>query len=194
MRKHAAPGCGLGRVVLTLAALLGLTLGNAAVAQNEPVDPQDDPAAEGVAKEAAQEAEGKEAEGEEEEVLWEDQPYVVKEGKVDFGVYNGYRRYHSSCHTCHGPDGLGSSYAPALVDSIGNIGYEGFIQAVVFGIQNVNAAQQSVMPAFAEDQNVTEHVDDIWAYLKGRADGVVGRGRPQRLEPEEDPVWQERRG
>ena len=193
MRKHAAPGCGLGRAVLTLTALLGLTFGNAALAQKDPVDPKDDPAAEGVAKDAADEAKEKEAEGEE-EVLWEDKPYVVKDGKVDFGVYNGYRRYHSSCHTCHGPDGLGSTYAPALVESIQNIGYEGFIQAVVFGIQNVGAAQQSVMPSFAEDQNVTEHVDDIWAYLKARADGVVGRGRPERLEPEEDPVWQERRG
>ena len=193
MRKHAAPGCGLGRAVLTLAALLGLTLGNAALAQKDPIDPEADPAAEGVAKGAADEAKDKEAEGEQ-EVLWEDKPYVIKDGKVDFGVYNGYRRYHSSCHTCHGPDGLGSTYAPALVESIQNIGYEGFIQAVVFGIENVGAAQQSVMPSFAEDQNVTEHIDDIWAYLKGRADGVVGRGRPERLEPEEDPVFQERRG
>ena len=179
--------------MLALAALLGLTLGNAAMAQKDPIDPKDDPAAEGVAKDAADEVKDKEAEGEE-EVLWEDKPYVIKDGKVDFGVYNGYRRYHSSCHTCHGPDGLGSTYAPALVESIQNIGYEGFIQAVVFGIENVGAAQQSVMPSFAEDQNVTEHIDDIWAYLKARADGVVGRGRPERLDPEEDPVWQERRG
>lgn len=193
MRRHAAPGFGLGRGAVTFAALLGLTLGNAALAQNDPVDPNEDPAAAATAEDTAKDAEGKEAEGDE-EVLWEDKPYVVKDGKVDFGVYNGYRRYHSSCHTCHGPDGLGSSYAPALTDSIQSIGYEGFIQAVVFGIENVGAAQQSVMPSFAEDENVTAHIDDIWAYLKGRADGVVPRGRPERIDPEEDPVWQERRG
>ena len=28
------------------------------------------------------------------------------------------RRYHSDCHVCHGPDGEGSSYAPALKDSL----------------------------------------------------------------------------
>ncbi len=50
------------------------------------------------------------------EVDWEDQPYVVEDGKVDFGTYNGYRRYHSFCHVCHGPDALGSSYAPALIE------------------------------------------------------------------------------
>ncbi|MDJ0931743.1 hypothetical protein [Breoghania sp.] len=46
---------------------------------------------------------------------WEDHPYIIKDGKVDYGVYNGFRRYHSSCH---GPDGLGSTYAPALKDSL----------------------------------------------------------------------------
>ena len=50
------------------------------------------------------------------EVDWEEQPYVVVDGKVDSGTYNGYRRYHSYCHVCHGPDGLGSSYAPALIE------------------------------------------------------------------------------
>lgn len=184
LKKHAAPA--MERVVVVLVALLGLGLGGLALAQDP--KPEDDPAAGEAVDEALEEAEEKE------EPLWEDKPYVIKDGKVDFGVYNGYRRYHSSCHTCHGPDGLGSSYAPALVDSIKHIGYEGFIQAVVFGIENVGAAQQSVMPSFAEDQNVTEHIDDIWAYLKGRADGVVPRGRPQRIDPEEDPVWQERRG
>ena len=32
---------------------------------------------------------------------------------------------------------------------------------------------------------------DIHAYLKARADGVVGRGRPERLDPENDPVFKE---
>jgi hypothetical protein len=50
------------------------------------------------------------------------------------------------------------------------------------------------MPAFGEVTDVMEYIDDIYAYLKARADGVVGRGRPERLPPEQDPVWQERRG
>src|SRR3546814_6920803 len=43
------------------------------------------------------------------EVDWEKQPYIIRDGKVDYGTYNGFRRYHSACHTCHGPDALGSS-------------------------------------------------------------------------------------
>ncbi len=45
-------------------------------------------------------------------------PYYVENGKVDFGTYNGFRRYHSECHVCHGPAGMGSSYAPALMKSM----------------------------------------------------------------------------
>ena len=48
----------------------------------------------------------------------EEKYYSIEDGKVDQGTYNGWRRYHASCHTCHGPDGLGSSYAPSLVDSL----------------------------------------------------------------------------
>ena len=48
------------------------------------------------------------------EVDWTQQPYIIKDGKVDYGTYNGFRRYHSFCHVCHGPDAMGSSYAPAL--------------------------------------------------------------------------------
>ena len=114
------------------------------------------------------------------DVAWEDKPYSVVDGKVDFGTYNGYRRYHSHCHVCHGPDGLGSSYAPALIESIPEIGYEGYLEAVIYGVENVNQAQQSVMPAFGEVEDVVNYVDDIYSYLKARADGAVGRGRPER--------------
>jgi methanol metabolism-related c-type cytochrome len=112
---------------------------------------------------------------------WEDEPYTVVDGKVDVGTYNGYRRYHSHCHSCHGPDGLGSSYAPALIESLPQIGYEGYLEAVIYGIENVSQTQQSVMPAFGEVEDVVNYVDDIYSYLKARADGVIGRGRPERL-------------
>src|SRR5215471_18131458 len=39
---------------------------------------------------------------------------VGSDGTVDWYTYSGFRRYHSECHVCHGPDGEGSTYAPAL--------------------------------------------------------------------------------
>lgn len=124
---------------------------------------------------------------------WEEHPYIARNGEVDFGTYNGYRRYHSYCHTCHGPDGLGSSYAPALLESMKQLSYPAFLEVVVNGRENVSQAQWSVMPGFGDTPDVMLYVDDIYAYLKARADGAVGRGRPSRLPPEKDPVWQERR-
>ncbi len=109
-------------------------------------------------------------------------PYhVAADGKVDRGTYNGYRRYHASCHTCHGPDGLGSSFAPALVDSLKQLDYIGFAEVVVNGRQAEGATGNSVMPSFAFDPNVMEYMNDIWGYLRARSDGVLDRGRPQRI-------------
>jgi methanol metabolism-related c-type cytochrome len=110
----------------------------------------------------------------------EEKPYTITDGKVDQATYNGWRRYHSSCHTCHGPDGLGSSYAPNLVESLKVISYDEFAEVVINGRQNVNTGQQNVMPAFGEVMDVATYLDDIYAYLEARADGVLDRGRPQR--------------
>jgi methanol metabolism-related c-type cytochrome len=112
---------------------------------------------------------------------WEKKPYTVTDGKVDFGTYNGYRRYEGYCLRCHGPDGAGSSYAPALVDSLKTMSYEDFIEVVVYGRKKVSASQQSVMPAFGEAIDVMDNIDDIYSYLKARADGAIGRGRPERM-------------
>jgi methanol metabolism-related c-type cytochrome len=108
----------------------------------------------------------------------EEKPYTVVDGKVDQATYNGWRRYHASCHTCHGPDGMGSSYAPSLVDA--PMPYEDFTEVVINGRENVTTSQQSVMPAFGNVADVAMYIDDLYAYLQARADGALGRGRPQR--------------
>jgi hypothetical protein len=38
------------------------------------------------------------------------------------------------------------------------------------------------MPAFGTTEDVVNHIDDIYAYLKARSDGAIGRGRPQRMD------------
>jgi methanol metabolism-related c-type cytochrome len=111
-----------------------------------------------------------------------EKPYTIKDGKVDRGTYNGYRRYGNSCLACHGPDGMGSSYAPSLVESLKNISEEQFKEVVVNGRQNVTQSQQNVMPPFGEVEDVMLYIDDIYAYLKARSDGVLERGRPERFD------------
>jgi methanol metabolism-related c-type cytochrome len=110
-----------------------------------------------------------------------EKPYTVTDGKVDKKTFNGWRRYTESCLRCHGPDGAGSSYAPSLVDSAKHMTQDEFNEIVVNGRTNVNAASENVMPPFGEVEDVVAYLDDIWAYLKARADGVLGRGRPPRI-------------
>ena len=98
--------------------------------------------------------------------------YRIIDGKVDARTYNGYRRYHAVCNHCHGPDGMGSSFGPSLVDRLPDI--ETFRRIVRDG-QSSGAA---VMKGFSGDPNVAPYVDDIYAYLEARADGELGRGRP----------------
>ena len=110
-----------------------------------------------------------------------DPVYVVKDGMVDQHVYNGFRRYGESCLRCHGPDGAGSSYAPSLVNSLQHLDYEQFANTVINGKQQVNAAQNQVMPSFGTTEDVVLYMDDIYGYLKARSDGKLGRGRPKRM-------------
>jgi len=109
-----------------------------------------------------------------------ERPYTITDGKVDKKTFNGWRRYTESCLRCHGPDGAGSSYAPSLVDSAKRLTQEEFNEIVVNGRTNVNPASENVMPPFGEVEDVVTYLDDIWAYLKARADGVLDRGRPPR--------------
>ena len=109
-----------------------------------------------------------------------DPVYAVKDGLVDQHVFNGYRRYGDSCHRCHGPDGVGSSYAPDLTESLKRMSYEDFTSTVINGRQNVDRTNNNVMPAFGTTEDVALYIDDIYGYLKARSDGVLPRGRPKR--------------
>lgn len=99
---------------------------------------------------------------------------VDDQGSVDWYTFSGFRRYHSECHVCHGPDGQGSSYAPALVKSVENIDYYTFTDIVVNGKKEGNL----VMPSFGTNKNIMCYLDDIYIYLRAVGSGEVPRGRP----------------
>jgi len=107
---------------------------------------------------------------------------IQPDGTVDWYTYSGYRRYHSDCHVCHGPDGMGSSYAPALKDSLKTMSYGDFLSTVASGRKNVSTASENVMPAFGDNPNVACHLDDIYVYLRARANDALGRVRPAKHE------------
>jgi methanol metabolism-related c-type cytochrome len=109
--------------------------------------------------------------------------HIAKDGAVDWYTFSGFRRYNSNCIVCHGPDGAGSTYAPALVDSLKALDYTQFVTVVVNGKKDVSTSSDKVMPAWGTNPNVMCYLDDIFVYLRARSDGALGRGRPQKHAP-----------
>lgn len=108
-----------------------------------------------------------------------EKPYTIKNGKVDLNTYHGYLYYGDQCMRCHGPDGLGSSYAPNLTESLKVMTKEQVENTVINGRKNVTTSQMNVMPAFGTNEDVVENLDNIYDYLKARSDGALGRGHPE---------------
>jgi methanol metabolism-related c-type cytochrome len=99
---------------------------------------------------------------------------VTEDGTVDWYTFSGFRRYHAECHVCHGPDGQGSSFAPALGESVQRLDYYEFVGTVAQGRERGN----SVMPSFGTNLNVMCYLDDIYVYLKAVGTEAIPRGRP----------------
>lgn len=146
------------RAVATAAAILcGATIGLQAAAQQAQETPSEDE-------------------------LYE-RPYIGEicgDNVVSRKLYNGARRYGNFCHRCHGEAGLGSSFAPSLVDSLRRLSREQFEDVVVNGRKNLVAGQEKVMPSFGHVTDVMLYLEDIYAYLKAVSDGELKPGPLQR--------------
>lgn len=105
--------------------------------------------------------------------------FVVEDGKVDPDTYEGYITYTRVCMACHGPDGLGSSFAPNLVRAAERRGWADFAGTIAAG-REVQPGQ--VMPSFADDPYVMGNIGKIYSYLRARGEGGLGRGRPRIIE------------
>lgn len=132
-------------------------------------------------------------------------PYRVVDGKVDESTFLGWRAFHSACHACHGVDAVGTDVAPDLVERVKLLSAHDFSVKVltsyrlVFPSGEVSGDDRTalrsafieevlrrergdlIMPAWEGDQKVRAHVLDLYAYLRARADGALGPGRPERI-------------
>ncbi len=72
---------------------------------------------------------------------------VAEDGTVDWYTFSGFRRYHSECHVCHGPDGEGSTYAPALAKSVMR---HGLLRLRRRGRERRERTRNNVMPSLRD--------------------------------------------
>ena len=113
-----------------------------------------------------------------EECRGDDSLVEMQYGWRDFATNKGWRAYHAECHVCHGPDAMGSTYAPSLMVSVTQgLSYDDFFNVIMNGRGEDEGAQKgNVMPAYGANTNVAPHVEDIFRYVKARADGKIRRG------------------
>ncbi len=128
-------------------------------------------------------------------------PYRIADGKVDQRTYAGWRIFQTNCAKCHGPAAAGTEQAPNLLPIVGEMSETRFAGAVLRRYKVVTPSSEAggetgarealleevlsrrqgeiPMPAWDGDPNVRPHILDVYGYLRARADGALGDGRPQ---------------
>jgi mono/diheme cytochrome c family protein len=103
-------------------------------------------------------------------------PYTVTDGnKVDKATLEGWRTWRAlACERCHGAKQEGL-VGPSLLDSLKRLSKEEFKQTLLTG------RPEKGMPNFNGSKMVTENLDGLYAYLKGRSDGAIKPGRLEEL-------------
>lgn len=103
-------------------------------------------------------------------------PYKVVDGnKVDPDTMQGFRTWRAAaCDRCHGPNQEGM-VGPSLINSLKVLSKDDFVKAVTKG------RLEKGMPSFGENKTVTDHIDQLYAYLKGRSDGAITSSRVQEM-------------
>ncbi len=103
-------------------------------------------------------------------------PYTVVGGNaVDKTTYAGWRTWRAlACERCHGAQQEGL-VGPSLVESFKRLSKGDFQKTVT------NGRVEKGMPNFGAIKLLVDNIDGLYAYLKGRSDGVIQPGRLQEL-------------
>ena len=102
--------------------------------------------------------------------------YTVVDGtKVDEKTLQGFRAWRAAaCDRCHGANQEGM-VGPSLLESMKVLSKEDFRKAIMDG------RLEKGMPSFNTSKIVSDNVDNLYAYLKGRSDGAIKRAKVELL-------------
>ena len=102
--------------------------------------------------------------------------YTVVDGtKVDENTLQGFRAWRAAaCDRCHGANQEGM-VGPSLLESMKVLSKEDFRKAIMDG------RLEKGMPSFNTSKIVSDNLDNLYAYLKGRSDGAIKRAKVELL-------------
>src|SRR5690606_21971352 len=121
----------------------------------------------------------------------------------DRGTYTGWQVFRENCAACHGEGAVGTDRAPALVESMKLLSPAEFRAKVLSrysvtlplsdavsedGVTTREAMAEAAkrgaphMPPWQTNPYVSAHIDELYAYLAARTDGVIGPGVPEVVE------------
>jgi mono/diheme cytochrome c family protein len=105
------------------------------------------------------------------------QLYQVVDGyKVDPETMKGFRAWRqAACDRCHGANQEGL-VGPSLLASMKTLSKEEFVKTVRDG--RLDKGMQS----FGTSQAVMDNINQLYAYLKGRADGAITRAKVEPIQ------------
>jgi mono/diheme cytochrome c family protein len=100
-----------------------------------------------------------------------DKPYQVIDGKISANAIEGWKTYNGGgCGACHGKGAVGS-VGPNVGESVVNkLSKEEFMEIVI------NGKPGTLMRANTANKRVMDNLDNLYAYLYARGDGVLGPG------------------
>jgi mono/diheme cytochrome c family protein len=106
----------------------------------------------------------------------QDKLYTVVDGyKVDSHTMDGFRAWRAAaCDRCHGASQQGL-VGPSLLESFKTLDKPTFMKTVKEG------RLEKGMPSFSESPTVMAHLDELYAYLKGRSNGDITRAKVEEL-------------
>lgn len=106
----------------------------------------------------------------------QDKPYKVIDGyKVDAETMKGFRAWRAAaCDRCHGANQEGL-VGPSLLVSMKTLSKDEFIVTVK------NGRLDKGMQSFGNSPVVMDNIDQLYAYLKGRADGAITRAKVEEI-------------
>ena len=102
--------------------------------------------------------------------------YTVVDGtKVDPNTLQGFKTWRAAaCDRCHGANQEGL-VGPSLLNSLKTLSKEDFVKTVTNGRPNTQ------MVSFAGNTQVMSHLDQLYAYLKGRSDGAITKAHVEAM-------------